>query len=332
MRLTRASFLVALLAGAAPALAQTATAPATEPLPQALYDTMVAGNGRVFPGARVNHAKGAVYEGSFTPSADAATLTVAPHLQSTPSTLVLRFSNAGGVPDVPDTAPSSAVRGLAFTFRLPDGTETDLMMINVPVFVTRTPQDFLALLKAGQATKPGMPAPTPIAQFLGAHPEALRFVQLPKPVPESFATERFFALHAYRLTDAAGATRFVRFRVVPAAGTAYRGAEALAGLPPDLLFDELRTRVAMGPVRYRLQAQVAAPGDVTDDPTIAWPEDRRLVELGTISVTRAVPDSAMAERRIGFLPNRELPGLAVSADPFLGTRADVYAIAFPARQ
>ncbi|WP_431267458.1 catalase [Dankookia sp. P2] len=85
-------------------------------------------------------------------------------------------------------------------------------------------------------------------------------------------------------------------------------------------------------MRYRLMAQVAAAGDPTDDPTKAWPEDRPQVELGTISVTRLVPDSATAERKVGFLPNRKLPGLAVSDDPFLGTRADVYGIAFPARQ
>lgn len=325
MRLTGAPLLAVLLAG--PALGQ----PATEPLPQALYDTMVKGNGRVWPGYRVNHAKGALYEGGFTPAPGAAALTTAPHLQSTPSTLLLRFSNAGGMPEAPDTAPSSAVRGLSFTFRLPDGAETDLMCINVPVFPTRTPEEFLGLLRAAQTTRPDSPQPSPIARFLGAHPAAMHFARLPKPVPESFATEQFFALHAYRLTNAAGEIRFVRFRVVPETGTAYRTAESLAGLPPDLLFDELRTRVTIGPVRYRLQAQVAENGDPLEDPTLPWPESRRLVELGTINVTRAVPDTAMAERKVGFLPNRELPGLGLSDDPFLQTRADVYAIAFPAR-
>jgi len=326
MRYATPLLLAALLAG--PALAQTQS----EPLPRALFDTMSAGNGRVFPGYRVNHAKGALYEGTFTPAAGAAALSTAPHLQGTPSTLLLRFSDAGGVPDVADTAPAAAVRGLAFTFHLPDGQETDLMMINQPVFVTRTPEDFLGLLRAAQASRPDMPAPTPIQQFLGAHPEAARFITRPKPMPESFATERFSALHAYKVTNAAGELRHVRFQVVPEAGTAYRAPEGVAGLPPDVLFDELRTRVAMGPVRYRLQAQVAAPGDPVNDPTIAWPESRQVVDLGTIAVTRAVPDSAVAERKVGFLPNRELPGLAVSDDPFLQVRADVYAIAFPARQ
>lgn len=330
MRIATPLLLAALLAGPAPAQ----TVPGRggpEPLAQALYDSVVAGNGRVYPGQRANHAKGALYEGSFTPAPGAAALTRAPHLQSTPSVLLLRFSNNGGIPDAPDTAPPAAVRGLAFTFRLPDGTETDLMMINQPFFVVRTPEDFLALQRAAQATKASTAQPTPIQQFLAAHPEAQRFIARPKPMPESFATERFYALHAYRVTNAAGEVNHVRFRVTPEGGTAYRAAEAAAGLPPDVLFEELRSRVAAGPVRYRLQAEVAAAGDPLADPSAPWPEGRPLIDLGTISVTRAVPDSA-AERRVGFLPNRELPGLAVSDDPFLAVRAGVYAIAFPARQ
>ena len=331
MRLTAPLLLAALFAG--PTLAETARAqPATEPLPQALYDTMVKGNGRIYPGYRVNHAKGALYEGSFTPSAEAARLSKAPHLQSASSTLLLRYSDAGGIPDVADNAASAAVRGLAFTFTLPDGTATDLMMINVPVFVVRRPEDFLGLMQAAQATKPDMPQPTPIAQFLAEHEEARRFVTTAKPMPQSFATEQFYALHAYRLTNAAGESHFVRFRLVPEAGTAYRAPESTAGLPADVLFDELGTRVAMGPVRYRLVAQVAAAGDQTADPSEPWPADRPLVELGTVSVTAAVPDSPVAERRVGFLPNRVLPGLDLSDDPFLTVRSDVYAIAFPARQ
>ena len=98
MRPTGFLLLSALLAG--PALAQ----PADPPLPRALFDTMSASLPRPFPGYRINHAKGALYEGSFTPAPGAAALTTAPHLQSTPSTLLLRYSNAGGVPDAPDTA------------------------------------------------------------------------------------------------------------------------------------------------------------------------------------------------------------------------------------
>ena len=151
-------------------------------------------------------------------------------------------------------------------------------------------------------------------------------------MPDSFATERFFALQAYKLTNAKGEAQFVRFRIVPLAGMAYRAPETTAALPPNVLFDEMPGRVAAGPVTYTLQAQVAAAGDPTNDPTIAWPEDRPIVTLGTIAVTKAVPDSVVAERKVGYLPNRELPGLAISDDPFLKTRAEVYGIAFPARQ
>ncbi len=330
MRPTRPLLLAALLA--CPVLVQAPARAQDAPLPKALFDTMSGALPKPFPHYRVNHAKGALYEGSFTPAPGAAALTTAPHLQSTPSTVLVRYSNSGGVPDVADNAPSSAVRGMAFTFHLPDGTETDLMMINVPVFVTRTPEDFLALLKAAGATKPDSPQPSPIAQLLAAHPETKAFFGIPKPMPESFATERFFALHAYKLTNAKGETHFVRFRLVPAGGTAYRAAGTTAALPPNVLFEEMPARVAAGPVAYTLQAQVAAAGDPTNDPTIAWPEDRPIVTLGTLTVTTAVADSVVAERKVGYLPNRELPGLAVSDDPFLKTRAEVYGIAFPARQ
>src|SRR3712207_6378863 len=109
MRIATLLLLAAL--SSTPCLAQTQP----EVLPRALFDTMSAGNGRVYPGYRVNHAKGVLYEGMFTPSSGAAALSAAPHLQQTASALLLRFSNAGGVPDAPDTAPSSAIRGLAFT-------------------------------------------------------------------------------------------------------------------------------------------------------------------------------------------------------------------------
>jgi catalase len=236
------------------------------------------------------------------------------------------------MPDAPDFAPSAAVRGLAFTFTLPDGTATDLMCISMPVFVTKTPEDQLGLFRAAGATKPGMPAPTPIQQFVAAHPETQRFLAIPKPMPKSFATQPFYALHAYKLTNAKGESHVVRFQVVPDAGAAFLTPEEVQGLPPNALFEELESRLLTAPVTYKLLAQVGAAGDPTADPTIAWPEGRPLVELGTITVTRPVPDSREAEKKIGFMPNRALPGLAMSDDPFLAVRADVYAIAYPARQ
>ena len=45
-----------------------------------------------------------------------------------------------------------------------------------------------------------------------------------------------------------------------------------------------------GPVKFRLAAQLAKDGDALDDGTVAWPADRELVELGTLSLTSAPED------------------------------------------
>jgi catalase len=80
------------------------------------------------PGVRANHAKGAVFEGMFTPAQGADALSSAVFLKGAPTPLVIRFSNAGGVPDAPDTHPSTdGVRGMAIKFRLPDGGEADII-------------------------------------------------------------------------------------------------------------------------------------------------------------------------------------------------------------
>ena len=50
------------------------------------------------PGARANHAKGAVFEGVFTPAQGADAVSSAVFLKGAPTPLVIRFSNSGGVP------------------------------------------------------------------------------------------------------------------------------------------------------------------------------------------------------------------------------------------
>jgi catalase len=73
------------------------------------------------PGVRANHAKGAVFEGVFTPAQGADALSSAVFLKGAPTPLVIRFSNAGGVPDAPDTHPSTdRIRGMAIKFCLPE--------------------------------------------------------------------------------------------------------------------------------------------------------------------------------------------------------------------
>ena len=68
------------------------------------------------------------------------------------------------------------------------------------------------------ATDPTGPHPNAIERFLAAHPAAMRFVQIPKPIATSFARESFFAVSAFKLTNADGISRYGRYRVLPVAG------------------------------------------------------------------------------------------------------------------
>ena len=97
----------------------------------------------------------------------------------------------------------------------------DLMCISMPVFPVNNAEDFIALNKAAQASPAGTPKPTPIEQFLAAHPAALKFVTTPKPMPVSYATQQYFAIQAYKFTNAAGEENYVRYHVVPEAGLAF---------------------------------------------------------------------------------------------------------------
>src|SRR6267142_3266614 len=94
-----------------------------EPLGVRLVNQMNALYGQ-HAGVRANHAKGAVFEGMFTPAQGADALSAAVFLKGAPTPLVIRFSNAGGVPDAPDTRPSvRGLLGMAVKSRLPDGSE-----------------------------------------------------------------------------------------------------------------------------------------------------------------------------------------------------------------
>ena len=79
------------------------------------------------PGFRPVHAKGVMCSGNFTPSAQAAALTRAPHVQSPLTKVIVRFSNFGGVPTIPDNDPNANPRGFAIRFYLAPHVHTDII-------------------------------------------------------------------------------------------------------------------------------------------------------------------------------------------------------------
>jgi catalase len=84
-------------------------------------------------------------------------------------------------------------------------------------------------------------------------------------------------------------------------------------------------------VTFHLKAQLAALGDGTKDPTQPWPDDRKVVDLGVLTIDKAVADSAEAEKTLLFLPGQLTDGIEASDDPLIDVRDCAYAESFARR-
>ncbi len=282
-------------------------------------------DGGIHPGFRPAHAKGILLTGVFTPSPEAASLTRAPHIERNSTPVTVRFSDFAGIPTVPDNDPQSASpRGCAIRFHLGEHVHTDIIAHSVDAFPTRTVEEFLDFINALIATDPAGPHPNAIERFLGAHPAALTFVQTPKPIPTSFAKESFFAVSAFKFTNAEGVSRYGRYRVLPVAGNEYLDEAGAAARSPNFLFDEIKERVAKEPVRFRLKLQLAGDGDTVDDATVRWPENRPQLTFGEISLKEIAPNNASEQQQIIFDPIPRVNGIEASADPLFEPRANIY--------
>jgi catalase len=313
-----------------PVLVLAQEAPASQKsLPEQLVDAFNGVFG-VHPGMRANHPKGVVLEGTFTPASSAASVSKAAHLQKkkAPVPVTVRFSAGSGQPNVPDT--NNMPRGMAVKFSLPDGSKTDLVVLSFNGFPAATAEEFRDFLLAVGASGPDAPKPTAIEKFLEAHPAAKHFVESPKPQPVSYATLPYFGINAFKFTNAKGAVTFGRYQLRPVAGEHFLTQKQLATAEPDYLSSEIRERVRHGPAKFKLLLQVAEKDDKIDDPTIAWPDTRKQIELGTITITKAVADSHTAEKKLLFMPGALVPGIE-AADPMIAARSASYIVSLSRR-
>jgi len=301
------------------------TDPKRVALAERVIKKMDALNGGVHPGSRPAHAKGSLLAGFFNPTSEAAALSRAPHFRAPSTPVMARFSDFAGVPTVPDNDPNgSSPHGFAIRFQLGAHLHTDIVAHSADGFPVRTAAELAEFFHAVHTSGPDVPHPTPIEQFLGSHPKALAFVQMPKPIPSSFARESYFSVTAHKFVDAGGTSRHVRYRILPDAGNEYLDAEGAAAKGPNFLMEELADRLAAGPIKINLWVQIANDGDVVDDATEHWPADRPQALLGVITLEGLVPENDPEGRRIIFDPIPRVDGIEPSADPLLEPRADVY--------
>lgn len=305
---------------------------------------IVKGSPRHRAGTRPVHSYGISVRGWYQPTDAAERYTLAPPLVSreTVTRVTVRFSNGTADEGTPDFRRD--VRGMAVRFHDDDGGPAlDMVCMTLPLFFVRDVASFRRFTAAAVPPDPprGRPRwadlldalhlreppaePTPadagLAAFSVAHPEACPalLANYNEATPESFAARSYHPVHAFRLTAADGSSRFVRFHWEPVSGVRNTTTTAEHYLQPDL-----RERTAARSVQFVLRAQIAEQGDDTADVTRPWPQTRRRVVLGHLTLDGPVDDDAECED-LAFNPWRLPPGIEPDRDDeIFAVRGDVY--------
>ena len=315
-----------VVAGSAAAFAYTAGWFSPRRLtPEKMVEALAPPTGAAL-GHRRNHAKGICFTGVFESNGDGSALSRAQVFVRGQYPALGRFNLGTPDPNAPDS--TVRVRGMGLRISTPDGQEWRSAMINPPVFPASTPQAFHELLLASASKDPNA-----MKAFAGAHPEIATFGAWAKSAPwtGSYAEDRFNSLNAFIFVDNSGVEHAVRWSLLPAAQAVPISPDDLAKRGPDFLELEIVDRVRRGPLHWTMVVTVANPGDPTADPSKAWPEGRRTVEVGTLTVQQIQAEADGPCRDINFDPTVLPAGIRISDDPFPAARSSIYAKSYDLR-
>jgi catalase len=318
--------IAVVIAGCAAAFAYTAGWFSPQRLtPDKLVDALTPPTG-VPLGHRRNHAKGICFTGVFEANGAGSSLSKAQVFTRGRYPVLGRFNLATADPNAPDA--TVRVRGMGLRISTPDGQEWRSAMIDPPFFPVSTPQAFYELLIASASKDPNA-----MKTFAGAHPEIAAFGAWAESAPwtSSYAEERFNSLNSFIFVDNSGAEHAVRWSLLPAAQPVQISPDDLTKRGSDFLEQEITERVRGGPLRWTMVVSVANPSDPTTDPSKAWPEDRRAIEVGTLTVQQIQAERDGPCRDINFDPTILPSGMRTSDDPFPAARSATYAKSYDRR-
>jgi catalase len=287
----------------------------------------------VHAGQRRNHIKGTCAAGEFVGTSDAAALSRSALFSGRSIPVIARFSLGGGNPQTPDAAP--APRGMALELRIPGGGVQHITMINTPIFGAASPSSFRdAIIAAKPDPRTGKPDPAKLKAYAETHPEAAALRQLAShhtPTANYYQTT-YFSVHTFKFVDARDSEHPVRWRFVPRDGTREMTPEEMKAAPRDFLEKNLIERTKQGPAVWDMIVYVGEPGDPQDNPTLAWPEERKHFKAGTLTITAAsAQQRGVACEPINFDPLVMADGIRPTNDPILLFRSPAYAVSFGKR-
>jgi catalase len=331
MKTGSASAHQAVLSAVACACAALAMPAAAQVDPNQMVNAFENAGGK-HEGFRRSGAKGLCAVAEFVGSAEGRALSVSSAFSGKPVPVVARFSIGGGNPKAPDNAKSQ--RNMALQFNLPAG-ETWLMgNISAPIFGASTPEQML-----GRVTSLAIDPETKkvdaekVKAFTDANPEVLLQGKYfaSQSVPASFGKVNYWGVHAFGFTSAAGQKQFGKWVFEPVGGTQGLSDDEAKAKGTEFLFDDLRQRVAAGPVAFDFMLQLAQPGDKIDSAVTPLPDDRKKVSLGRLTIKSVSPDATGPCVTINYNPMVLPKGVEASSDPMLAARAAPYAISLSRR-
>ena len=291
---------------------------------------------------RVVHARGAAAHGYFQVYKPMGHLTKAGFLQdpSVKTPVFVRFSMVVGSRGSADCVRDT--RGFAVKFYTDEGNY-DLVGNNIPVFFIQDAVKFPDLI---HAVKPEPPDEIPQAatahdtawDFFSLVPESTHMVlwnMSDRGISRSFRMMEGFGVHTFRLVNADGISRFVKFHWKPALGVhslVWDEAQKLNGKDPDWLRRDLWDAIETGAYpEWEFGVQVIEEQDEHGfnfdilDATKLWPEELVPVQkIGKLTLNRN-PDNFFAEtEQVAFHPGHLVPGIDFSDDPLLQGRLFSY--------
>lgn len=287
---------------------------------------------------RVVHARGAAAHGYFQVYEPLADLTKAAVFQdpSKKTPVFVRFSTVAGSRGSADTPRD--VRGFATKLYTDEGV-WDLVGNNMPIFFI---QDAIKFPDFVHAVKPEPHNEIPQAQsahdtfwdFAYLTPEIthmLLWVMSDRAIPRSFSRMEGFGVHTFRLINAQGKARFVKFHWKPALGVhslVWDEAQKIAGKDPDFNRRDLWESIEMENYpEWELGLQIVEEQDEMKfdfdllDATKIIPEEMVPVRRVGKMVLNRNPDNYFAEtEQVAFHTGHIVPGIDFTNDPLLQGR------------